>query len=86
MLVVPAWVHSNTLHQNGVVLITLATFSAIAIDGHVAFFTVAVKSIGVEYLIFVASIAPYLRTVLDFDGGGFTSGTVIVVGPVAPVV
>lgn len=83
MLVDTTGINANTLLQDGVIFISLSTFTTVSIDGDKANIAVAVEGVDVEYLIDSAAIASDVSAITYFHGG-FTAwmvtAEVVVVG------
>ena len=68
-----AWIDSNTHLHDRVILITIPTFTANSIDGHITLLTIAVESIPVENFINAAAVASRFVAVANFYWSRFTS-------------
>lgn len=86
MLVIAAWILANALIQDGVIEVAVGALVAVAVDGGVALFTVAVEGFNVEDFVGPAAVAHGFVAPVDFDWDGFAAGAVIVVPAVAVVV
>lgn len=86
VLVKAAGVLANTLIKHGVVEVAFGALTAVAVDGEVTLFAIAVEGVNVEDFVGAAAVAHGFVASVDFDWDGLAAGAVIVVPAVAVVV
>ena len=86
VLVDAAGVLANTLIEHWVVEVAFGALTAVAVDGEIPGFAIAVEGVNVEDLVGSAAVAHGFVAPVDFDWDGFAAGAVIVIPAVAVVV